>query len=105
MKHARLRMQAYIALLLAALGGGATESAQTAHHADPASKMAIPAPLTERELSILRLMAAGLSNQAIGAELFLSVNTVRWYASQIFAELEANGHVAAVASGRKSGLL
>lgn len=62
-------------------------------------------PLHPRELQILRLMAAGLSNQAIGAELALSVNTVRWYASQLFTKLDVSGRGAAVARARELGLL
>ena len=62
-------------------------------------------PLHPRELAILRLMAAGLSNQAIGSEMALSVNTVRWYASQLFAKLDVSGRGAAVARARELRLL
>ncbi len=69
------------------------------------SPVPVVEPLHPRELQILRLMAAGLSNQAIGAELALSVNTVRWYASQLFTKLDVNGRGAAVARARELGLL
>lgn len=105
MQHVGGRMQTYIARLLAAFGGGEAPPASSARLAAPTGETPLPEPLNERELAILRLMAAGLSNQAIGAELSLSVNTVRWYASQIFAKLRVSGRGAAVASGRHLGLL
>jgi LuxR family maltose regulon positive regulatory protein len=56
-------------------------------------------PLTDVELSIVRLMAAGLSNGEIAGELFLSVNTVKVYASRLYAKLGVHrrGEAAAVA--------
>ena len=62
-------------------------------------------PLNERELAILRLMGAGLSNRDIGDELFLSVNTIRWYASQIYSKMGVSGRGTAVAYARELGLL
>ncbi len=41
----------------------------------------------EREIEILQLMKKGASNKIIADTLFISVNTVRWYASRIFAKL------------------
>ena len=43
--------------------------------------------LTERERDVLALMAEGLSNQAIGARLFLSRNTVETHVGHIFDKL------------------
>ena len=62
-------------------------------------------PLNDRELTILRRMAAGLSNAAIGAELYLSVNTIRWYASQIYLKLGVAGRGEAVARARDLEIL
>ncbi|MFB6610203.1 response regulator transcription factor [Agromyces sp. NPDC056379] len=45
------------------------------------------AGLTERELDILRLMAEGRSNSAIGAALFLSPGTVEKHITAVFAKL------------------
>lgn len=44
-------------------------------------------PLSEREVQILRLMSARLSNREIAEELYLSVNTVKWYARSIYDKL------------------
>ncbi|NTU82626.1 MAG: hypothetical protein HGA45_25195, partial [Chloroflexales bacterium] len=61
----------------------------------------LPEPLGDRERTILRLLAAGLTNREIGAELYLSINTVRWYLSQIYAKLEVAGRREAVARARE----
>jgi predicted ATPase/DNA-binding CsgD family transcriptional regulator len=50
-------------------------------------KAALPEPLTEREQQILARLSAGLSDHQIAVELFLSVNTVKWYNRQIYAKL------------------
>jgi len=44
-------------------------------------------PLTEREVEVLKLLAGGLSNQAIAARLYLSERTVGNYVSSILAKL------------------
>jgi DNA-binding CsgD family transcriptional regulator len=46
--------------------------------------------LSEREQAILRLLAEGLSDRQIAQELFLSLNTVKWYNRQIYSKLGAS---------------
>lgn len=58
-----------------------------------------------RELQILYLMARGASNAEIGATIYVSVNTVRWYARQIFAKLDVRRRGEAVQTARLLGLL
>jgi LuxR family transcriptional regulator, maltose regulon positive regulatory protein len=60
---------------------------------------------SERELSILRRMAAGRSNAEIAAEMYLSVNTVRWYAAQIYTKLGVGGRGEAAAKARELGII
>lgn len=61
--------------------------------------------LNEREQEILRMMAEGLSNQQIAANLWLSVNTVKWYARSIYDKLGVNSRTQAIAAARSLGLL
>ena len=58
-------------------------------------------PLTERELTVLRLIAAGRSNREIAGELFLAVSTVKWYAGTILGKLQARNRTQAVARARE----
>ena len=62
-------------------------------------------PLTDRELAVLRLIAAGLSNREIAQELFLAVGTIKKHTSNIYGKLEVRSRTQAVARGRELGLL
>lgn len=62
-------------------------------------------PLTERQLEILKLIAAGYSNQEIAGELFLGVSTVKWHLLGIFGKLQVKNRTQAVAHGRQLGLI
>jgi LuxR family maltose regulon positive regulatory protein len=62
-------------------------------------------PLTERELDVLRLMAAGRSNREIGDELVLALGSVKWYASQIYSKLQVKNRTEAAAKARQFNLL
>ena len=53
--------------------------------------------LTPRELQVLRLVAAGETNKAIAAELFLSERTVDRHVSNIFTKLGVSSRAAATA--------
>ena len=69
------------------------------------SRARVADELNEREITILRRMAAGKSNQEIGSELYLSVNTIRWYAGQIYLKLNVKSRGEAVARARELGIL
>jgi len=53
--------------------------------------------LSEREQEILKRLAAGLSDQQIADELFLSLNTVKWYNRQIYSKLGVKSRTQAIA--------
>jgi LuxR family maltose regulon positive regulatory protein len=66
---------------------------------------ALAEPLTERELTILRALQGPLNRREIGAELFLSVNTVRGYTKSLYRKLDAASRPEAVRRGRQLGLI
>lgn len=59
--------------------------------------------LTDRERDVLRLLAAGRSNDAIAAELYVSNKTVRNAVSGIYAKLHAAGRAEAIIKAREAG--
>jgi LuxR family maltose regulon positive regulatory protein len=52
--------------------------------------------LNEQEKAILRLIASGHSNREISEELYLSLNTIKWYSSQIYGKLGVSSRAEAV---------
>lgn len=61
-------------------------------------------PLSGREIEILKLVAAGFSNQEIAQNLMVSLNTVKAHNRNIFAKLGAKNRTEAVARGRELGI-
>ena len=59
----------------------------------------------QRELEVLRLIAAGLTNEEIAAQLFIEVTTVRWYNRQIYGKLGVHSRTLAVARAQSLGLI
>jgi LuxR family maltose regulon positive regulatory protein len=62
-------------------------------------------PLSGRELDVLRLVAAGLSNREIAARLVIEVSTVKSYINSLFSKLEVDSRTQAVARARALGLI
>jgi LuxR family maltose regulon positive regulatory protein len=62
-------------------------------------------PLSERELEILRLIAEGLTNQAIADCLILSLGTIKWYTGQIYSKLGVRTRTQAIARARALKLI
>jgi DNA-binding NarL/FixJ family response regulator len=62
------------------------------------------AGLSPRELDVLRLVAAGKSNQAIAAELVISERTVERHMSNIFGKLGVGSRTAAAAYAFEQGI-
>lgn len=71
------------------------------------SRPAAPDPdtLTEREIAVLHLLAAGESNRAIADRLFLAEGTVKNYVSSILEKLHATNRTHAVTIARARHLL
>jgi DNA-binding NarL/FixJ family response regulator len=57
----------------------------------------LPCGLTAREAEVLRLVATGLTNKQIGAELSLSSKTITRHLSNIFAKIGVSSRAAATA--------
>jgi DNA-binding NarL/FixJ family response regulator len=65
------------------------------------ARMGFPAGLTAREVEVLRLVAAGLSNRETADRLFLSPRTVKAHVANIFAKLGVHTRAAATESARQ----
>ena len=62
-------------------------------------------PLTSRELEVLQMLAAGRSNQAIAAELVVTLDTVKKHVGHVLGKLGAANRTEAVARARELNLL
>jgi LuxR family maltose regulon positive regulatory protein len=87
----------YVARLLAAFG-------QEAELPSPAMASLIE-PLTERELDVLRLVVAGLSNSEIADELVIAVSTVKSHINRIYGKLGVENRTRAVIKVQELALL
>src|SRR5215216_4083894 len=67
--------------------------------------LAVDVELSERELTLLRLLASDLSQREIGSELYISLNTVKGHTRSIFRKLGVSSRAEAVARGRELSLL
>jgi DNA-binding NarL/FixJ family response regulator len=64
-----------------------------------------PATLTPRETEVLRLVADGLSNRAIGERLFVGESTVKTHLLRAFEKLGVNDRTRAVTLAMERGLI
>jgi LuxR family transcriptional regulator, maltose regulon positive regulatory protein len=64
-----------------------------------------PGELSDRELTVLRLLAAGHTNQQIAEALFLAVGSVKKHTHNIFAKLGVANRTQAAQVARDRGLL
>jgi LuxR family maltose regulon positive regulatory protein len=81
----------YLAKLLAALSPEA---------GIPDAAGQLPEPLSERELEVLGLIAAGESNTQLAGRLFISASTVKTHINNLYRKLGAHSRTRAVARAR-----
>lgn len=101
---ASLRLLTYVDKLLSAFPGivpDQTITPPTVSYAPPV----LVDPLTDRELEILRLINAGLSNKEIAEKLVISVGTVKAHTYSIYRKLDVEGRTKALAKAREIHLL
>ena len=98
------RLELDAARILFAQLGAAPDLARVDALADGKAAMR-PSGLTRRELQVLRLIAAGKTNKAIAAELFLSEKTIDRHVSNILAKLDAPSRAAATACAYERRLI
>jgi len=76
--------------------------------ADVAERLAVrkhEAPLTQREIDVLRLLAQGMRNKEIGAKLGITEETAHGYLKSIFVKLKVQDRTAAVTVGLRRGII
>lgn len=84
-------------------GGRSTVNGAGSFMAD--EKRMVELGVTPRELEILGLIAAGLSNREIAGRLFVSENTVKTHSSRLFDKLGARRRTQAVQLGKAARLI
>jgi LuxR family transcriptional regulator, maltose regulon positive regulatory protein len=90
----RAVMPDYVATLLAACGV-----------VPDAPDRLLPESLTDREQEILLLLAAGLTNREMAAQLFISPETIKKHTGNIYGKLGVRSRTEAVARARELTLL
>ncbi|MEO8086170.1 MAG: LuxR C-terminal-related transcriptional regulator [Bacteroidota bacterium] len=61
--------------------------------------------LSKRELEVLALIAAGLSNEEIAGKLFVSLNTVKTHSSNIFLKLDVKRRTQAIEKAKRLNII
>ena len=107
------RVRALLAEALRVAGDDEAAALETEAARDTFAVLGVVAPggvrrgrgeLTDRELEVLRLVAAGETNKAIATRLVLSERTVDRHVSNIFAKLGVSSRAAATAQAYERGL-
>ena len=92
----------YLARLQRAFGTG---PAAPGPGPDTTAVPGIVDPLTSRELEVLKMLAAGRSNQAIAGQLVVTLDTVKKHVGHVLGKLGAANRTEAVARARELSLI
>jgi len=77
---------------------------QAAGRCEPSGSSSRHGVLTERELAVIRMIALGMTNQEIAAELFLSINSVKTYIRTAYKKIGATSRSQAMLWALQNGL-
>ena len=92
------------------IGGGYTQrllaafdpsSGPTRDHAD---QNGLVEPLSDREIEILRLIAAGMTNQEIAAQLVVSISTIKTHINRTYRKLDVHSRTQALVKISELGI-
>jgi len=113
-QHPKVNRQ-YVQELLSALeaetNGGVVSVGPMAPLSDKATPslrptaQPLPEPLSQRELEVLRLVTAGLTNREIAERLFIAVSTVKSHTNHIYGKLAVKNRTQAIAKAQALDLL
>jgi LuxR family maltose regulon positive regulatory protein len=95
----------YAAQLLSALEAEERPSPAPGPSPPPLVDQTLVEPLSQRELEILHLIAAGLSNRETAEKLFIATSTVKKHLENIYGKLGVHSRTEAVAKARDLGIL
>lgn len=104
-------VEAYLALIaLGFMGLGVWVGARLFRRAPPApfatnTRVQETLRISERELEVLELLAAGRSNKEIAHRLSLSPNTVKTHVAKLFEKLEVRRRTEAILRARELGMI
>jgi len=102
---ALLRADGEVALVGSAEDADLVVSERVVSTAAPGAALQAGAALTARELEVLRLVARGLSNKEIAADLRITTHTVKYHLAAVLEKLGVRSRTEAVSLGVRKGLV
>ena len=102
---ALLRADGEVALVGAAEDADLVVSERVVATAAPGAVAQAGAALTARELEVLRLVARGLANKEIAADLRITTHTVKYHLAAVLEKLGVRSRTEAVSLGVRTGLV
>ena len=102
---ALLRADGEVALVGTAEDADLVVSERVVATAAPGAVAEAGAALTARELEVLRLVARGLSNKEIAADLRITTHTVKYHLAAVLEKLGVRSRTEAVSLGVRTGLV
>jgi DNA-binding CsgD family transcriptional regulator len=102
---ALLRADGDVALVGSGEDADLVVSERVVSTAAPAAALQAGAALTARELDVLRLVARGLSNKEIAADLRITTHTVKYHLAAVLEKLGVRSRTEAVSLGVRTGLV